>query len=206
MLKNFPVAALAAALLAAFPGAARAGTATATGTAALAVIDSCSVTGATVNLGTYKTSDTWYDVAVAHGLTASSAGPYSSGFLGHESLNFGSVTCAAGVPYNLTIKGTSPFFPGAIGFLVPRVGFFGGTPVIFVPAIKRLGGVVLPDSSTIFPEVGAMNVGSSGISASGTGSAQPLLGNVTYLRQNMPILEPLWLGSYSDVLTYTLTF
>jgi len=58
--------------LAALPGAAQAGTATDTKTAAFDVINQCSVTGATINLGTYRTNQTWGDVAAVLGSVATS--------------------------------------------------------------------------------------------------------------------------------------
>lgn len=64
MIKNVSKVAIVAAALVALPGMAQAGTATATGTATLTVINQCTVTGATVNLGSYTTSNTWANVGI----------------------------------------------------------------------------------------------------------------------------------------------
>ena len=161
--------ALATALVA-LPGVAHAGTSTATGTATLTVINQCTVTGATVNLGSYTTSNTWANVGAALG--SYNGTTYTAGSLGQEYLNFGSVTCDTGTPYTLTIKGTATGVAGAIKITQ------GGKVATFLPAIKRVGGNAIADSNATYSGTGAQ-VYTSPVASTGTGSAQTLLGNVT---------------------------
>jgi len=58
MIKHVTKVAIVVAALAAMPGAAQAGTASATGTAAFNVTSQCTVTGANVNLGTFRAVST----------------------------------------------------------------------------------------------------------------------------------------------------
>lgn len=202
MTKLFTKLTLAVGAIAALPGMAQANTSTATGTVSMTVLDQCSVTGATVNLGTYTANQTWGDVGAAVG---SLDGMYNfyPGSLGAEYLNFGSVTCDAGVPYTLSIRGTYSSF-GEIGIAhnSKRARFF--------PAVKKLGGTVIADNWTS----GSGHVFQDGddLSAVGTGSAQSLIGSAFMFN-----LASTWdapsdsdtlavAGVSTDTLTYTLNF
>lgn len=195
-------AGIAAAALLAMPSMATAGTSTATGAASFNVITQCSVTGATVNLGTYLTSQTWGNVAADLGLYN---GNNIQGTRGQEYLTWGSVNCGAGVPYTLNIKGTGnhPWVPGGIVFAVD------GVALHFNPFVKKIGGAVVPDSSGISggfgAYVGATNSPASGI---GSGAAQQVLGSVMFNAAASPQLGKALVarGVYSDTLTYTLNF
>lgn len=200
MIKNVSKVALVAAALVALPGMAQAGTATATGTATLTVINQCTVTGATVNLGTYTSNQTWANVGAALG--SYNGTTYTAGSQGSEYLNFGSVTCDSGAPYTLAIKGT-----GTAGFIKITQG---GKVVQFLPGIKKVGGVALADSTSIYPGTG-VQVASNALASTGTGSAQTVLGNVTlsFVASGTTALATDTLGAAgtaSDTLTYTLNF
>lgn len=202
MIKNVSKVAIVAAALFALPGMAQAGTATATGTATLTVINQCTVTGATVNLGSYTTSNTWANVGSALG--SFNGSNYTVGSLGQEYLNFGSVTCDSGAPYTLTIKGTATGVAGAIKITQ------GGKVATFLPAIKRVGGSGIVDSNATYSGTGAQ-VYTSPVASTGTGSAQTLLGNVTlsFSASGTTALATDTLGTAgtaSDSLTYTLNF
>lgn len=199
MTKLFTKVVLAAAAIAALPSAAQAGTSTATGTATLTVMNQCSVTGANVNLGTYTTGQTWGDVANALGKVDDWL-VYSQGSKGLEYLNYGSVTCDAGVPYTLEITGSQVSIEIA----------HNGKKAQFVPLIKKLGGTVVADNDPETPGAGA-NVSDFSLSGVGTGSAQALVGSVA-------LYFPMWnttatatdtlgaAGVSTDTLTYTLNF
>lgn len=193
---------LVAATAVTMPGHALAGTSSATGTAALTVVNQCSVTGANVSLGTYTVNQTWGDVGAALGLQDASF-VYTAGSLGFEYLNFGSVICDAGTAYSLQIRGSG------LGGMIRLTQ--GGKVSTFLPAVKKLGGTVLADSNnTFYPGTGA-HVSANPLSATGTGAAQALVGNVVFALRgsgNTSTVSDV-LGSAglaSDTLTYTLTF
>lgn len=92
---------LTAALL---PGTVHAGTGSATGSAAMTVTSQCSVTGATVNLGTFNTSQTVGDLAAVLGYLDGDGGAnFNRGTMSDGALNLGSVTCGSGVPYTFRV-------------------------------------------------------------------------------------------------------
>ena len=203
MFKKVSKLAIAAAAVAALPGVAHAGTATATGRAVLNVINQCTVTGKNVNLGTYTASNTWGQVGAALG--SYNGTTYTPGSLGQEHLDFGSVTCDAGTPYTLSIKGGSSIVPGAISIA------HNGKTATFLPGIKKLAGNVVADTSAIYAGTGAQ-VGTATLSATGTGTAQTLFGNVTLNFAVGGSAAPLATetlgvaGTANDTLTYTLNF
>lgn len=197
--------ALAAAAIAALPGAAQAGTATATNSANFVVTNQCSVTGAVVNLGSYTTNTTWGQVGASLGLRN---GPsFSAGSRGFEYLNYGSVTCDAGTPYTLSIKGTN-----TIGNAGTATMVLNGKRVGLEMGVKKLGGVTMADSSAAWPNTGHQ-IWATPLSGTGTGVAQPILGNMTVYV--FSVASATWAnagdtlgtpGQYTDDLTYTLNF
>lgn len=196
-------AAIAAAAIAALPGAAQAGTATDTKSASFTVASQCSVTGAMVDLGTYTTNTTWAQIGTALGRRTTTFTPGSRGF---EYLNFGSVTCDNGTPYILSIKGTN-----AVGNAGSALINVNNKRATFEFGIKKLGGVTLADSSAAWPGTGQQVWSTTPLSAVGTGSAQSLVGNMTLaLRSDVGYAVETdtlgVVGQYSDTLTYTLTF
>lgn len=193
--------------LMAVPGVAHAGTATASGNANFNVINQCSVTGATVNLGTYTSSQTWGDVAANLGLM--DYGPaYTAGGRGQAYLTWGSVTCDNGTPYTLSIKGTSTqqYSPGGIRFAWQNAQGANYTAVFDV-YVKSIGGTAVADSVAGAAGAGARaNVTpAAGI---GTGAAQTVLGSAVYSydASMSQLFDTVPEGSLSDSLTYTLNF
>lgn len=201
MTKLFIKFALAAGAMVVLPGMAQAGSSTASGAASMNVLNQCSVTGASVSLGTYSASQTWGDVGAALG-KADPMNNFYSGSLGSEYLNFGSVTCDAGMPYTLTIEGSYGY--GAI--VLPHNGKRGR----FWMAVKKLGNTVMADNWT---SGGGHVFQGDVLNGVGTGSAQPLVGNV--FMHNLTTVywdapddsETLGVaGVATDTLTYTLNF
>lgn len=197
--KNLPLAAFAVAAMA-LPGVAHAGTSSATGTATMSVVSQCSVSGANIDLGTYLSTDTWATVGSVVGSNVSYT--YTAGSRGQEYLNFGSVTCDAGTPYTLSIKGTGP--NGAVNVAV------NSQVAAFQPAVKRLGGTVVADSDAGFTGVGNIMTSRS---LAGTGTAQTVLGsvmisNMAAVGSTMATLtsQLTQKGVFTDTLNYTLTF
>lgn len=205
MLSNFAKTAIAVATFAALPGIAQAGTNAATANVTMQVASQCTVSGADVYLGAFRTTDTWSAVGTKHGYMTNGF-TYVQGTAGQESLKFGSVTCDAGLPWRLQIKGTSSNASntGAISIML------NGKISIMYPAIKRVGGVVISDSNTYWPGTG-MQVWSNILNQTGTGAPQDLLGNVSVAfyatgTTANPTSTMGWSGSASDTLTYTVSF
>jgi len=168
MKRKIALSALATAAALCLPAAAQAGTSTTTSTASFAVADQCTVTGATVNLGTFRADQTWGDVGNAVG--ANRDGLVLNRNAGVAYLTFGSVTCSNGVPYTLVARGNK--FSGMnMTFTV------NGYEARFSPFIKTLGGVVVPDSRTgTYAQHGRLF--GDNISGVGTGVAQPMVGSM----------------------------
>ncbi|MEN9683177.1 MAG: hypothetical protein RLZZ427_928 [Pseudomonadota bacterium] len=201
-------AALAVAFLtaaAALPGSAyAAGSSTGSGEAALTVEHQCSITGADVDLGTYRTTQTWRDVGAALGVLP--LGPqFVPGARGLEYLNYGSVTCDADAQYSFTIIGNGYY--GIIG-LPTNAGI-----VNFYPMVSRIGEIKAPDTSIVFPGAGAF--AGNGVAGTGTGSEQKIIGSAILSQgalnndgyQVLDLDLPLGgAGSFQDQLSYTLNF
>jgi len=203
--------AVLAIVLAAVPGIAHAGTSTATGTATLNVVNQCSVTGATVNLGTYTASNTIADVAAQTGGYYEN-NTFRTGNLGVEYANWGSVTCDSGTPYTLAIQGSNPdsFGAGLIQFAWKDASGV-DKKVTFHTAIKKIGGANVPDNWAPWAGIGAITSlpGILGpVSGVGSGAAQTLLGSAIYdwTTSYQASTENLKVGTYTDTLTYTLNF
>lgn len=198
MITHFAKGAVAALALIALPGMAQAGTATDTKTATFRVVSQCSISGATVNLGTFKTTDTWADVIAVHGWFDEFM-VYYPGTAGPESLNLGSITCDSGVQYTFKIEGS----PGFLSEL--RIN---GKWMDLGPVIKKLGGVPVPDSS-YSPGVG--NPGWLPTAGVGTSALQSVVGSMAFQPYfyvgTAPVTDKLTVpGSYSGTLKYTLNF
>lgn len=201
MIKSIGKVALAAAAVAVLPGVAHAGTATAAGTATFNVVDQCSVAGATVNLGTYLTTNTWNDVANELGKWVTS---YAGGTKGQEYLTWGSVNCNTGTPYTLNISGSSvhALTPGGIQMTqnakAVRLSVF----------VKKIGTTVIPDLYA-GSNAGQYMGGNRTAGATGTGAPQTVAGSVTFNANASDALLTDSLavpGAVSDTLTYTLNF
>jgi spore coat protein U-like protein len=162
------------------------------------VTNQCSVTGANVNLGNYTTAQTWGDVGAALG--GYDGATFTAGSLGKEYLNWGSVTCDNTVPYTLKIDGTG--VNGAIKIAI------GAKSALFNAYIKKVGAAVVADTDA--HAAGTPVNGTSQVSATGTGVQQDLLGSVllgyTFGGTAVAADTLATAGTYSDNLSYTLTF
>lgn len=191
--------------VAGLPGMAYAGTATGTGTATLNVVDQCSVTGATVNLGTYTTSQRIEDVAAELGDMWTA---YTPGSRGQSYLTWGTINCSNGLPYSLSIKGTSVEAPspGGIQFAwtdAQNLDYRANFDIY----VKSIGGVAVADSNGLAVGAGA-KVNTDPASGTGTGTDQEIVGSVAF---NYPASMSLYStklpsGTHVDTLSYTLTF
>lgn len=168
-------ACIAGVSLIALPGAAFAGTSASTGTASLSVTNQCSVSGATVNLGTFTVNNTWGDVAASLGLWVDGGTP-ARGSRGTQYLTFGSITCDAGTPYELDIRGSSldPNSAGAIEFT------HAGKVAKFFPFVTTIGSETIYDEYPAEFPGGGLSAGWANIPGTGSGTAQPIMGNVVF--------------------------
>ncbi|MFM2300699.1 MAG: hypothetical protein RLZZ84_435 [Pseudomonadota bacterium] len=205
LIGKYTAAALA---LAALPGAAHAGTSTANGSAALGVGAQCSVTGGTVNLGTYSSAQTWGDVGKEVGLTDDSTFA-TAGTKGLQGLNLGSVACENGVPFSLNILGTGGGGSGHIRLTM------NGKVVNLLMFVKKVGATPINDGpGGIYAGFGKAMVQNFFASAPGTGAPQAVLGSA--LVNTRPasaaggttalLTDKLTVGTYTDTLSYTLNF
>lgn len=187
------------------PSMAQAGTGTASGTATMSVMSQCSITGATVSLGTYSTNTTWATVGAALGQYSTISGSYTPGTRGTEYLKFGSVTCDPGQSFAVSIRGTGT--NAASGAIMITLN---GKVAVFIQAIKRIGSDVVADNVISNPGAGAV-LFNGPASGTGTGSAQDLLGSAIFGLgyPGSTVVGTDTLGAAttaSDPLTYTLTF
>ena len=196
-------AALVGATLFAVPGMAVAGTSTATGAASFNVTNQCSITGATVNLGTFTVNQTWGNVGAELGMASASG--YTVGSRGVEYLTWGSVTCDNGTPYTINIKGTATN-QNAITLRVNN------KTAMLHPFIKKIGAIAIADNNAgITPNAGARADHTFLVSGAGTGAAQAIVGNallaLVHGGTTITVADQLAItGSYTDTLTYTLNF
>lgn len=191
--------------LAALPGVAQAGTATTTSTASFNVITQCSITGATVELGTFTVNNTFFELGQKIGYTYAAVGSETPGTDGYEGVTWGTINCDNGTPYRLKIKGNSPYN----GILIN----VGGKTAHLMTFVKTIGGVTAPlnEGSWTAAWGASANIATSGASGVGTGTNQTVRGSAPiYL--NLGGLTALdtdkfgVAGTYTDNLTYTLEF
>lgn len=197
-------AAIATACAVASP--ALAGQSTATGTASFNVVSQCSVSGAAVDMGTYRVTDTFQTVADTISYVNASA-TWVPGSRPPGTTTLGSVTCTNNLPYALTIKG-----PGTFGAAVLDIGSKRVAAGIY---IAKIGNQIQPDS--VVPGLGAyVSVnGYAPASGVGTGAPQAVMGTIPLGFANLKtanagtaeLTDQLGtVGSFSSPLTYTLTF
>lgn len=202
-------AAVVALAVAALPSAAQAGTATATSTASMTVINQCTVTGANILIGSFMTGKTWREIGTELGIRGTEG---RQGTRGSEYATYGSVNCGSGVPYTLKIVGshTSGQAPGGVEFKI------GTQTAVFVPYVKKIGAVAIENTwGGGFYGAYVSTTGSPPVI--GTGAAQAIVGSFA-LHSDAGALSNATTaagfldskvtaaGSYSDDLTYTLTF
>lgn len=195
--------AIAAAAIAALPGAAQAGTSTTTSTANFAVVNQCSVSGANIDLGTYTTQQTWGDLAATIGHLNITGYVYTAGSRGEALMKIGSVTCDNNVPYGFNILGSSADLQANKAI---ELTINGKTGRILIYA-KKLGADVLDDE--LIPARG-LSLGWDQVYGLGTGSTQDVQGSVLLYSTNNTTAQlsdkfgtP---GTYADTLTYVLNF
>lgn len=204
MIQKFVQVAVATTALVMLPAAAaQAGTSTATANVTMQVANQCMLSGATVYLGPYKSTENWAAVGAKHG--SSSLGTYTAGTAGGESLKFGTITCDAGLPWALMIKGTGN--GTATGTIMLTLN---GKFSIMYPAIRRVGTTTVPDGNSHYLGTG-QQVWSTPLYGTGAGTPQDLFGNVTLMftgaGSTAYATTPLGAaGTGSDALTYTLSF
>lgn len=198
MIRKASKLALAAATAAlCLPAAAQAGTETTTSTASFNVVQQCAVTGATVVVGTYLTSQTWLDLGKDVGYKTAT-GTFVAGTKGNQYANYGSVLCTSGTYFTIKITGkNSPF----ISFDMNNKTY------ILSAWASKIGNVAIPDGAPLAYPGAGKNLGSSTFGTNGTGVPQPILGSVIFTETALVSLsDPLLAGQYVDPLTYTLTF
>lgn len=177
------IAALAACL--GGSSAAMAGTATAASKATLTVVNNCSIEGANVNLGSYKSNDTVRQVASVLGYQDSADSVLKQGSNGIGTVSMGSVSCENGVIY--TIEMTAP------GTTVgdPKLTLGNNKSLYLFTVIKKIGDTVMLDAYDIYKGFGkganphwSKNFATGAPGATGNGKVQPIMGNVIlYLYQ-----------------------
>ena len=206
MNRNIPGLALAVLSVIVSPTAAQAGSSDKTGSASFTVVDECSITGATVVLGSFLKGQTWREVSAETGRRGLEA---VIGTRGTEYLTWGSVICDIDMPYTVMIKGSyvGPTAPGGLKFTV------GGRTVVFQPFVKKIGDYYVADNNLGIGGYGAYS-GSLNVSlpgSVGTGKKQAILGNVAFhvgTSGGAAVLDTKLgaAGSFTDKLTYTLNF
>ncbi|MGE8141406.1 hypothetical protein ACQKOE_05470 [Novosphingobium sp. NPDC080210] len=194
---------LAAAAALCLPAAAQAGTSTDTKTASFTVVNQCSITGATIDLGTYTTQQTWGDLAATIGHLNIAGSVYTAGSRGEALMKIGSITCDNNVPYGFDIRGSSNDIQADKAI---ELTINGKTGRILIYA-KKLGAAVISDE--FIPGRGA-SLGWDFFYGSGTGSAQDIQGSVLLYSTDSTTAQlsdkfgtP---GTYADTLTYVLNF
>ncbi len=205
MKRKIALSALATAAALCLPAAAQAGTATDTKAASFTVAGQCSVSGATLDLGSYRTFNNWQDVANVLGYFSS---VYIPGTKGSEYLNYGSVNCVPGTPWSLRIignnggvssDGVTYYFTTASGTKFMRMSMW----------VKKVGNIVYPDVLPSHNGLGGSPQSNNRIVGTGTGVDQNIIGSVALGfagTGSVLATDKLVQGRYVDSLDYTLTF
>ncbi|MEN9683173.1 MAG: hypothetical protein RLZZ427_924 [Pseudomonadota bacterium] len=208
LLSKFSTTAAAAALaLAALPQAAHAaGSSAGSGAAALTVEGECSLKGATVDLGTYTTNQTWGDVGAILGLAdQASDTSYRVGALGTQYLELGTFYCpdTQFSGFNVVGSGVVTNTQGVVPIVM------NGKLMNIVLFVKKVGQTTVEGFQIPF-FAGAGVVMQPGIYAysNSDGSPQKVLGSaLVHTRGSTAALtDKLTAGTYTDKLTYTLLF
>lgn len=196
---------IAAIAVVAAPSVAMAGTSTATGAANFNVTNQCAISGTTVNLGSYLTTDTPQKIGQQLGYYDDDTFAFVAGSNGIGSVNLGSVTCDSGTPYTVAITGSNPNKDIKVNLA--------SEAVYFQAFIKKVGNINIADGApgSNFGGYGNPNYGQT--SATGSGVAQPVMGNIVPFVQSYGLAGFLErgqalgaAGTYTDTLTYTLSF
>lgn len=196
--------ALAAAAALCLPAAAQAGATTANAQASFNVDTQCSLRGATLELGSYRTFNNWQDVANSLGYFSS---VYIAGPKGSEYLNYGSINCTSGTPWGLTIIGKNGGLSnyGITYYMTKPFGKF----IRMSLWVKRVGNIVYSDALPSHNGLGGSPQTANRIVGTGTGVNQDIIGSVAVGFGGTDSVLPtdsLTQGRYIDNLEYTLTF
>lgn len=212
-MRTFTVSAFMMVACLAGASAASAGTSTANGTATMSVINQCTITGANVSLGTFRTTDTLQTVANQTGYWDGDQDKHVVGTNGVGSVSLGSVTCDIGTPYSITMDSNGWY--GGVEFQMQS-----GTVLLF-PFVKKIGDKVFTGGSGymdpfgIWPSTGNLQWygGTQLVNAIATGAPQQIMGNVIpwvsatteggYLGTDLPLGQA---GVYTGSWTTTLNF
>jgi len=155
--------------------AACAGTVTTTANATFSVASGCSVSGNTVDLGTYSSLETLQDVGDQLGYQKSTTNAIIRGVNAPGAVTYGEISCDEGVPYTLGITGTEPTVGDA------KLDLAAGS-IYFQLMVKQIGEMMVPDGNAEQNGFGrSANPywhGGKGIGATGDGKSQPIKGNV----------------------------
>lgn len=197
--------ALAAAAALWLPAAAQAGATTANAQASFNVDRQCSVSGATLDLGSYRTFNNWQDVANVLGYFSS---VYIAGSKGSQYLNYGSINCTSGTPWAVRIIGTNG------GLSSNGVTYYMTTPsgtkfIRMSMWVKKVGNIVYPDVLPSHNGLGDSPQTANRIVGTGTGVNQNIIGSVALGfggTGSVLATDSLTQGRYVDNLEYTLTF
>ena len=143
--------------------------------ATFTVIKDCWVSGATVDLGTYFSTDTVEDVANNLGYQREEDATVIRGAQPPGAITYGAVSCHAGTPYTLRITGIEP----SAGDM--RIDLEKGSMYLRL-LVKKVGATVVPDANPSFNGFGQSAnpnlTDGKGVGVIGEGRAQPILGNV----------------------------
>lgn len=195
------VVAAAAALC--LPAAAQAGTSSTTSTASFNVVNQCSISGATVDLGTYTTQQTWGDLAASIGHLDVGGGVYTAGSRGNWLTKLGTITCQNNLFYAFTIHGSSndPQASKAVELSI------GGKTARLQLYVTKVGGDFAVDDNIPGRGIG---VGLDPVAWIGYGVTQDIEGSALLLTTAATTAQLTdkfgTAGTYADTLSYTLTF
>lgn len=203
MIKIISRIALVAAAVAALPGAAQAGTSIRTTNASFNVVNQCSISGATIDLGTYTTQQTWGDLAASIGHLDANSGVYTAGSRGNWLMKLGTITCQNNLFYGFTIHGSSndPQANKAVELTI------GGKTARLQLYVTKVGGDFAVDDNILGRGIG---VGADPVPWIGYGVPQDIEGSALLLTTATTTAQLAdkfaAAGTYADTLTYTLTF
>lgn len=189
--------------------AASAGTSSGTGTANMNVINQCTVTGANVHLGGFRTTDTVNTVVGQIGYRDLAYRLYHVGTNGVGTVPLGSVTCDNGTPYTITMDGNG--VDGSIEIQLPE-----GNLKLY-PMVRTVGDLVVKRYDGLFG-IGATQANldrhNTQILQIADGAPQQIMGNLIgwdlpiinvdgVIGLEVPLSTP---GVYSGSWTTTLNF
>jgi hypothetical protein len=200
----FAAAALA---LAALPQTAlAAGQNTANGNAALQVTNLCTLSGTSIDLGTYSTNQTWGDVGASLGLANEAVDTsYRVGTRGTQYLELGTVSCPATVLSAFNVLGTGAVqnTPGTVPIAM------NGKVMNILLFVKKFGTTDINDfPGGFYAGAGEAMVTNFFALSTSDGSPQKVLGSaLVFTRSSTAALtDKLTAGTYSSQLSYTLNF